>query len=74
MERERGSPDYTRGEQREMVDNTSPPTAEEDDDEDDDEYGPTLPHPNSGRGYMQSGPTIPRLQDLELKRGKLAVT
>ncbi|KAJ5643759.1 uncharacterized protein N7484_006266 [Penicillium longicatenatum] len=70
-EAKRGSPDYARDEQKENVDNKAPPTAEEDDD-DDDEYGPTLPQLNSGRGFTQSGPTIPRLQDLELKRESAA--
>ncbi|KAJ6093127.1 hypothetical protein N7486_008416 [Penicillium sp. IBT 16267x] len=71
VERERGSPDYARGEQKDNLDNRAPPTAEEEND-DDDEYGPTLPHPNSGRGLTHSGPTIPRFQDLELKRESAA--
>jgi len=75
VERERGSPDYTRGEQKENADSRAPPAAEDDDDDDDDdEYGPTLPHSNMGRGLTHSGPTIPRLEDLELKRGKLSPT
>ncbi|KAJ5924814.1 hypothetical protein N7466_009001 [Penicillium verhagenii] len=73
-DRERGSPDYARGGKVENVESRAPPVAqdEENDDDDDDEYGPTLPHPNSGRNLTHSGPTIPRLQDLELKRESAA--
>ena len=38
--------------------------------EDEDEYGPKLPRgPVTSRGAL-SGPTIPNIQDLELRRGK----
>lgn len=55
-----------------MRDATSP---KDENEEDEEEYGPTLPHPISdrdGRGWrggMHSGPTIPSMEDLELKRG-----
>ncbi|CAG8124011.1 unnamed protein product [Penicillium salamii] len=64
----RESPDYTQGERATgsgVAQETQPEGAEDEDD--DDEYGPTLPQPGSARvGFM--GPTIPRMQDLELKR------
>lgn len=66
-----GSPDYGRGVRREHGDPGEIPTAEDDEDE---EYGPTLPHPNAVRDVTHSGPTIPNMQDLELKRGKLSDT
>ncbi|KAJ5648277.1 hypothetical protein N7490_004649 [Penicillium lividum] len=72
LERERRSPDYARGGHNDTVDSKAPLTAEEDDDDDDEEYGPKLPHPNSSRDPTHSGPTIPRLQDLELKRESAA--
>jgi hypothetical protein len=59
--RHRASPDYG-------VTVDKPPVGE-DEDSDDDVVGPTLPgQRNSGR---RSGPTIPRMDDLELRRGKL---
>ncbi|CAG8948480.1 unnamed protein product [Penicillium salamii] len=59
----RESPDYTQGEG--ATGSAAQETQPEEDD--DDEYGPTLPQPGSARvGFM--GPTIPRMQDLELKR------
>ncbi|KAJ5760786.1 hypothetical protein N7520_007942 [Penicillium odoratum] len=72
VERERRSPDYARGGQNDIVESKASPNAEEDDDDEDDEYGPKLPHPNSSRDPTHSGPTIPRLQDLELKRESAA--
>lgn len=60
-DRPRASPDYGRAGPAEEV-----PTAEDDEDED---YGPMLPDPNSMREVTHSGPTIPSMQDLELKRG-----
>jgi hypothetical protein len=45
-----------------------------DDEDDEEEYGPTLPVPGSARDVTYSGPTIPNMQDLELKRGKLLST
>ncbi|KAJ5736245.1 uncharacterized protein N7483_001370 [Penicillium malachiteum] len=66
-QRERNSPDYSRGGQN--IENAQTvPVAEDDDDEDDDEYGPSIPHHNASRQMARSGPTIPRMQDLELKR------
>jgi hypothetical protein len=47
------------------------PLAAEDEDSDDDVIGPTLPgHRSGGR---KSGPTIPKADDLELRRGKLPI-
>jgi hypothetical protein len=48
----------------------------EEDDDDDDEYGPTLPGSEAGRqqlrsegpAHSRSGPAIPSLQDLEMRR------
>lgn len=62
------SPDYTKG----GTEALEHPADEDDEDED---YGPALPHSGleSGRygwGAPHSGPTIPNMQDLELKRGK----
>ncbi|KAJ5095519.1 hypothetical protein NUU61_004875 [Penicillium alfredii] len=65
--RGRESPDYTQGRQFASEDARGSPPGDEDED---DEYGPTLPHPVLTRGAPHSGPTIPNLQDLELKRGK----
>ncbi|KAJ5326705.1 hypothetical protein MYU51_001825 [Penicillium brevicompactum] len=64
----RESPDYTQGERASgAAQESQPGGADDDDDDEDDEYGPTLPQPGSARvGFM--GPTIPRMQDLELKR------
>ncbi|KAJ5722546.1 hypothetical protein N7488_000581 [Penicillium malachiteum] len=67
-QRERNSPKYARGGQDNENAQTVP-VVEDDEDEDEDEYGPTLPHPNASRQMARSGPTIPRMQDLELKRG-----
>ncbi|KAK5800008.1 hypothetical protein VI817_002220 [Penicillium citrinum] len=65
----RPSPDYNRGRSADNEATGEIPTAEDDEaDEDDDEYGPTLPRPGSVRGAAYSGPTIPNMQDLELKR------
>ncbi|KAJ5584525.1 uncharacterized protein N7459_004325 [Penicillium hispanicum] len=61
----RPPPDYTQGEGDESGYTQQLPAA---DDEDEDKYGPTLPLPNSFRVGAQSGPTIPNMQDLELKR------
>ncbi|KAE8373400.1 hypothetical protein BDV26DRAFT_272237 [Aspergillus bertholletiae] len=66
----RRSPDYSRGEddradREEEEDNTN---------EDDDDYGPVLPKYDqlgryeSGRAGQSSGPTIPTMQDLELRK------
>ena len=45
------------------------PPAAEDEDSDDDVVGPTVPgHRSSGR---RSGPAIPKMDDLESRRGKL---
>lgn len=66
----RHSPDYTQGEQAASDEPHNPPVGEDDND-DDDEYGPTLPQAGSGRGGAHAGPTIPNIQDLELKRGTL---
>jgi hypothetical protein len=68
MDRERASPDYARGGQAQSEDVLDPPPAE--DDEDDDDYGPKMPHPGSHRATARSGPAIPNMQDLELRRGK----
>lgn len=67
----RASPEYNRGRPTDNEASGELPTAEDnDDDEDDDEYGPTLPGPGSMRGTAHSGPTIPNMQDLDLKRGE----
>ncbi|BAE57722.1 unnamed protein product [Aspergillus oryzae RIB40] len=67
--RNRRSPDYGRGEddraEREEEDNL---------DEDEDDYGPVLPKYDQlnryegGRAGQSSGPTIPTMQDLELRK------
>lgn len=55
------------------------PKSPADENDEDDEYGPTLPNPSgsswdrAGRGGAHAGPTIPSLQDLELKKGKSRV-
>ncbi|KAJ5294007.1 hypothetical protein N7508_008828 [Penicillium antarcticum] len=61
---QRDSPDYAQGE-REGGDM---PRDQPEDDDDDDDYGPALPRAGSGRGGAHLGPTIPNMQDLELKR------
>ncbi|PWY92615.1 hypothetical protein BO70DRAFT_281812 [Aspergillus heteromorphus CBS 117.55] len=52
-----------------------PDAEDNDDDDDDDEYGPVLPgghgHGHCGTGGFSSGPTIPTMQDLELRKGTL---
>ncbi|EKV05847.1 peroxisomal membrane anchor protein conserved region-domain-containing protein [Penicillium digitatum] len=63
----RESPDYTRGQRATGKAPRDPPVGNDDED-DDDEYGPSLPQAGSGRGGPQVGPTIPTMQDLELKR------
>ncbi|KAF3386852.1 hypothetical protein F1880_001112 [Penicillium rolfsii] len=63
---ERTSPDYGRGES--SRDESAAAPQAEDDDEDEEEYGPTLPVPGSTKSVTHSGPTIPNMQDLELKR------
>ncbi|OOQ91790.1 hypothetical protein PEBR_09509 [Penicillium brasilianum] len=63
---ERASPEYGRGESSRNTGAAAQPAG--DDDEDDEEYGPTLPVPGSIRDVTHSGPTIPNMQDLELKR------
>ncbi|KAJ5439938.1 uncharacterized protein N7458_010936 [Penicillium daleae] len=62
---ERASPDYGRGGPSRDV-GAAPPASHDEDDEE--EYGPTLPVPGSTRDVSHSGPTIPNMQDLELKR------
>ena len=69
LDRERASPDYARGEQPHGGDFEDPP-AEDDNDDDEEDYGPKLPHPGSMRAAARSGPAIPNMQDLELRRGK----
>ncbi|KAJ5561528.1 hypothetical protein N7461_000289 [Penicillium sp. DV-2018c] len=64
---DRGSPEYNRGERGTREAAQDPPVAEDDQD-DDDEYGPSLPQGGSARGGSHLGPTIPNMQDLELKR------
>ncbi|KAJ5155444.1 hypothetical protein N7492_008247 [Penicillium capsulatum] len=58
-EQRRASPNYAQDE-----DASGSPVVEDDDDD----YGPTLPHPSMNRGAAHSGPTIPKMQDLELQR------
>lgn len=65
---ERGSPQYEHQDSAVAADNTDGAAAKED--EEDEEYGPTLPVPGLTRQAAHSGPTIPNMQDLELKRGK----
>ena len=62
----RAPPEYAQG-----GDVRGSPTAADGEDDDDDDYGPTLPHPDLARGAVHSGPTIPNMQDIELKRGKM---
>lgn len=67
----RPSPEYNRGRAADNEATKEIPTADDDGaDEDDDDYGPSLPQPGSLRGTAQSGPTIPNMQDLDLKRGE----
>jgi hypothetical protein len=47
---------------------------DEEEEEEEEEYGPTLPVPGSVRDVTYSGPTIPNMQDLELKRGEFLPT
>ncbi|KAJ5683320.1 hypothetical protein N7462_006485 [Penicillium macrosclerotiorum] len=61
-EQNRASPDYGPAEQ---ATGSREPAGEDDDDE---EFGPTLPRFVSMRATTSSGPTIPNMQDLELKR------
>ncbi|KAE8138063.1 hypothetical protein BDV38DRAFT_77909 [Aspergillus pseudotamarii] len=67
--RHRQSPDYGRGED-ERVDRED----EDDPDEEEDDYGPVLPkygqldRYEGGRAGQSSGPTIPTMQDLELRK------
>lgn len=45
----------------------------DDDDDDEEDYGPNLPHTAlqmNKHGGPSSGPTIPTMQDLELRKGK----
>ncbi|GLI73321.1 hypothetical protein PoHVEF18_001536 [Penicillium ochrochloron] len=63
---DRASPDYGRGEASRGVGAMVPQAGDDEDDEE--EYGPTLPVPGSARDVTYSGPTIPNMQDLELKR------
>ncbi|KAJ5104030.1 hypothetical protein N7532_004559 [Penicillium argentinense] len=67
-DRERASPDYNRDQSAEKGKEAGSeiPTAE--DDGDDDDYGPALPQPGSMRAMAHPGPTIPNMQDLDLKR------
>ncbi|CAG8119561.1 unnamed protein product [Penicillium olsonii] len=63
---QRESPDYTQGERETGVAQETQ-SGGADEEEDDDDYGPSLPQAGPARvGFM--GPTIPRMQDLELKR------
>ncbi|KAJ5808202.1 hypothetical protein N7474_009471 [Penicillium riverlandense] len=59
------SSDYTKG-------GTEAPERPAGEDDEDEDYGPALPHSGLegryGRGAPHSGPTIPNMQDLELKR------
>ncbi|KAJ5750059.1 hypothetical protein N7533_007087 [Penicillium manginii] len=64
----RASPEYNQGRPADNEGARELPTAENDDEDDDDEYGPTLPHPGSMGGHYRPGPTIPNMQDLDLKR------
>ena len=68
-EQGRNSPDYARGGQDTDKGGPVPPGA--DDDDEDDDYGPKMPHPDSARNTTHSGPTIPRMEDLKLQRGKI---
>lgn len=55
--------------QDERRDETRDRDVEGEDDEDDDEYGPVLPSTSGRGGGPSSGPTIPTMQDLELRKG-----
>lgn len=55
--------------QDERGDETRHRDVEGEEDEDDDEYGPVLPSTSGRGGGPSSGPTIPTLQDLELRKG-----
>ncbi|KAJ5167883.1 uncharacterized protein N7482_003477 [Penicillium canariense] len=70
---ERASPHHGRGGLSQDVRAESLPAREDEDGEeaqedDEEEYGPTLPVPGFSRDVTHSGPTIPNMQDLELKR------
>ncbi|RDH34495.1 hypothetical protein BDQ94DRAFT_141588 [Aspergillus welwitschiae] len=54
--------------QDERRDETRDRDVEGEDDEDDDEYGPVLPSTSGRGGGPSSGPTIPTMQDLELRK------
>lgn len=69
--KERASPKYGRGESSRHA---GAGAGDDDDEEEEEEFGPTLPIPGSARDLTHSGPTIPTMQDLELKRGKLSST
>ncbi|KAJ5493258.1 hypothetical protein N7539_002004 [Penicillium diatomitis] len=66
---ERASPTYER-EDSTVVASAGHPTAEKEDDGDEDgeEYGPTVPISGLSKNVTHPGPTIPNMQDLELKR------
>ncbi|KAF7715677.1 Uncharacterized protein PECH_001553 [Penicillium ucsense] len=66
---ERASPTYER-EDSTVAASAVHPTAEEEDDGDEDgeEYGPTVPISGFTKNFTHPGPTIPNMQDLELKR------
>lgn len=74
-ERRRSSPDY----QDEPSPAAAPGAAQDahndnDEDEDDDEYGPGVPIiPHGGTGAL-SGPAIPTMQDLALRKGTAPLT
>lgn len=71
----RNSPDYNRGVSEGGVDPVSERNkidGGDDDDDEDEDYGPSLPRfdPRT-RGGPSSGPTIPTMQDLDLRKGML---
>ncbi|KAJ6115762.1 hypothetical protein N7523_006179 [Penicillium sp. IBT 18751x] len=68
LDRKRASPDYAHFEQSQGGDMEDPPREDHEDDEDDEDYGPKLPHPDSIRATARSGPAMPNMQDLELRR------
>lgn len=59
------SPDYTVGGQAQGKDESAQPMSEDEDDD----YGPSLPQPGYTKDMAHSGPTMPNMQDIELKRG-----
>lgn len=71
----RNSPDYSRGvSEGGQADPPREGDHDEGGDDDDEDYGPSLPRFDPrARGGPSSGPTIPTMQDLDLRKGTLLI-